>query len=127
MPSIAKVASASAVLAPPSDVTAAAVRGIHRFEKKKQLSYLSKKFFFDLSDSMTKWMKKEDFDKILQQLQIDEGEVIRYYRMSIQILREMLETPASETLKQKIRRAIGLIDRGVIDAEEQLRKTVTPD
>lgn len=108
-------------------MTTAAVRGIHRFEKKKQLSYLSKKFFYDLSDSMTKWMKKEDFDKILQRLQIDEGEVIRYYRMSIQILREMLETPASEALKKKIRKAIGLIDRGVIDAEEQLRKTVSTD
>lgn len=108
-------------------ITTAAVRGIHHYEKKMQLSYLSKKFFYDLSDSMTNWMKKETFEKILQKLQIDEGEVIRYYRMSIQILREMLETPAAEQLKKKIRQAIGLIDRGVIDAEEQLRKTVSSD
>jgi superfamily II RNA helicase len=108
-------------------MTTAAIRGIQRFEKKMQLSYLSKKFFYDLSDSMTNWMKNEAFDKILQKLQIDEGEVIRYYRMSIQILREMLETPAADQLKKKIRQAIGLIDRDVIDAEAQLRKTVDPD
>lgn len=108
-------------------MTAAAVRGIHRFEKKMALSYLSKKFYFDLSDSMMHWMRKDSFSKILQVLQIDEGEVIRYYRMSIQILREMLETPASDQLKKKIRQAIALIDRGVIDAEEQLRKTVSPE
>ncbi len=107
--------------------TAAVVRGIHRFEKKMKLSYFSKKFFFDLSASLVHWMREESFNSILQELLIDEGEVIRYYRMSIQILREMLETPASENLKGKIRQAIALIDRGVIDAEEQLRKTVSAD
>jgi hypothetical protein len=45
--------------------------------------------------------------------------------MSLQILREMLETPASDSLKAKIYQAIDLIDRGVIDAEEQLRKSVS--
>ena len=108
-------------------MTTAAVRGIHRFEKKKRLSYLSKKFFFDLSGSIMHWMKQANFNQILQELQTDEGEVIRYYRMSIQILREMLETPVSESLKKKVHQAIALIDRGVIDAEEQLRKTVEYD
>jgi hypothetical protein len=61
----------------------------------------------------------------MEELQIDEGEVIRYYRMSLQILREMLETPASDSFKAKIYRVIDLIDRGVIDAEEQLRKSVS--
>ncbi len=105
-------------------ITTSVVRGIHQLEKKMRLNDLSKKFFFDLSDSMTSWMKEDSFTRILQELQVDEGEVIRYYRMSIQILREMLETPAAADLKKKIREAIALIDRDVIDAEAQLRKTV---
>lgn len=71
------------------------------------------------------WMEKKAFEKLVEALQIDEGELIRYYRMSLQILREMLETPASESLKGKVNQAIELINRGVIDAEEQLRKSVS--
>jgi superfamily II RNA helicase len=104
-------------------ITTEAVRGIHRFEKKMGLSYISKPFCFDLSASISEWMKMAPFQAIIEQLQTDEGEVIRYYRMSIQVLREILETPASNTLKKKIARAIKLINRDVIDAEEQLKKT----
>jgi superfamily II RNA helicase len=69
-------------------------------------------------------MEQKSFDKLMEHLQIDEGELIRYYRMSLQILREMLETPASEEVKDKIRRAVRLINREVVDAEEQLRKSI---
>jgi len=89
------------------------------------ITYFSKRFYYDLSASIINWMEQKSFQKLMEELQIDEGEVIRYYRMSLQILREMLETPASYSLKAKIYRAIDLIDRGVIDAEEQLRKSVT--
>ncbi|UCH95385.1 MAG: DEAD/DEAH box helicase [Candidatus Aminicenantes bacterium] len=104
-------------------ITSEVVRGIHRFEKKMRLSYLSKPFFYDLSVSLLDWMKNQSFQTIIERLRIDEGEVIRYYRMSIQVLREILETPADEKLKQKIRKAVELINRGVIDAEEQLKRT----
>ncbi|MCP4219165.1 MAG: DEAD/DEAH box helicase, partial [bacterium] len=102
-------------------MTTQAVRGIHRFEKKMGISYLSKRFFYDLSASIMNWMDQMAFSQLVEVLKIDEGEVIRYFRMSLQVLREMLETPASETLKQNTLRAIELIDRGVIDAEAQLK------
>jgi superfamily II RNA helicase len=104
-------------------ITTEVVRGIHRFEKKQRLSYLSKPFFYDLSVSLLDWMKNKSFPRILERLAIDEGEVIRYYRMSIQVLREMLETPVSREIKQKIEKAIQLINRGAIDAEAQLKKS----
>ncbi len=106
-------------------ITTQVIKGIHRFEKKMGITYFSKRFYYDLSASIINWMEQKSFQKLMEELQIDEGEVIRYYRMSLQILREMLETPASYSLKAKIYRAIDLIDRGVIDAEEQLRKSVT--
>jgi len=104
-------------------LTTEVVRGIHRFEKKLHVDYPSKPFFYDLSASLMGWMKNQDFYTITEELQVDEGEVIRYYRMSIQVLREMLETPVSDTLKDKIKKAIQLVNRGVIDAEKQLRKS----
>jgi superfamily II RNA helicase len=106
-------------------ITIQVINGIHRFEKKMGITYLSKRFFYDLSASIIDWMEQKSFNKLMEALQIDEGEVIRYYRMSLQILREMLETPASDSLKAKIYQAIDLIDRGVIDAEEQLRKSIS--
>jgi superfamily II RNA helicase len=106
-------------------ITTQAVKGIHRFEKKMGLYYFSKKFYYGLSASIIEWMAQKSFDKLMEKLHIDEGELIRYYRMSLQVLREMLETPASADLKEKIYRAIDLINRGVIDAEEQLRKSVS--
>lgn len=106
-------------------ITTQAVKGIHRFEKKMGITYFSKRFNYDLSASIMGWMEKKPFEKLVEELHIDEGELIRYYRMSLQILREMLETPASDSLKGKINRAIELINRGVIDAEAQLRKSVS--
>jgi superfamily II RNA helicase len=104
-------------------ITTEVVRGIHRFEKRMKLNYFSKPFFYDLSVSVLDWMRHKSFQSLIEQLQVDEGEVIRYYRMSIQVLREILETPVSKVLKQKIQKAIELINRGVIDAEDQLKKT----
>ena len=43
--------------------------------------------------------------------------------MAIQILREILDSPASSyILKDRIKNAIRLINRDVIDAEKQLRE-----
>ncbi|MCP4148402.1 MAG: hypothetical protein GY757_11685 [bacterium] len=106
-------------------ITTQVVKGIHKFEKKMGLSYFSKRFNYDLSASIIEWMEQKSFDKLMEHLRIDEGELIRYYRMSLQVLREILDTPASESVKERVQRAIDLIDRGVIDAEEQLRKTVS--
>ena len=67
-------------------------------------------------------MRKESFEKIMRHTKDDEGEIIRYFRMAVQILDEILETPASIKLKEKIRNTISLINRDIIDAEKQLRE-----
>jgi len=51
----------------------------------------------------------------------DEGEIIRQFRMAVQILREILDTPASTALKDRVKKAIYIINRDIIDAERQLR------
>ena len=68
------------------------------------------------------WTQGKDFDHICKLTNEDEGSLVRYIRMVIQLLREIANAPhASETLKAKARHARELIDRDVVDAEKQLR------
>ena len=68
-------------------------------------------------------MRGEKFPQILRFTDTDEGEVVRYFRMAIQILREMEDSSASSyILKDRIKQAIRLINRDVVDAEKQLRE-----
>lgn len=94
-------------------------------EKKFGISPVSKNFYFDLSDSLRDWMAEKSFESILNRLDIDEGEVIRYFRMSIQVLKEIKTAPISDLLREKLNNAIHLINRDVIDAEQELRTSVS--
>jgi superfamily II RNA helicase len=54
----------------------------------------------------------------------DEGEVVRYFRMAIQILREIRESAVcSQVLKERITETIRVMNRDVVDAEKQLRES----
>ncbi|MFC1576645.1 helicase-related protein, partial [Candidatus Omnitrophota bacterium] len=97
------------------------VSQIQKRETKLGIVPLSKAYSYGLSTALEAWMKGEEFDKMLQLTECDEGEIIRYYRMAMQILREILDTPVSPQLKENAKKAIYLINRGVIDAEKQLR------
>jgi superfamily II RNA helicase len=70
---------------------------------------------------MEAWIRGESFEKILALSDTDEGEVVRYFRMAIQVLRELLETPVPDRAKDKIQSLIGVINRDVVDSERQLR------
>jgi superfamily II RNA helicase len=72
---------------------------------------------------MEGWLRGTNFTKILQFTDTDEGEVVRYFRMSVQILREINDVKvASQLLREKIRETIRVINRDIVDAEKQLRE-----
>ena len=72
---------------------------------------------------MEAWLRGTNFDKTLQFTDCDEGEVVRYFRMSVQVLREIAQAPvASYLLKDKIKETIRVINRDIVDAEKQLRE-----
>lgn len=115
MPKLSKKAKAL------RDITDSVLIEIHKKEGKAGITPLSKRYFYHLIPCLEAWMRKEGFDKILHYTNADEGEIIRYFRMSVQILREILDTPASLNLKAKTQKAISLINRDIINAEKQLR------
>jgi len=69
-----------------------------------------------------KIIKGDDFDKLFRLTQSDEGELVRHFRMIIQLLKDLIHAPhTSERLHDTARQALRLINRGVVDAERQLR------
>jgi len=94
---------------------------IQKIEKHLRVIPLSKTYNYHTSPCLEAWMNGEDFDKVLRYGAVDEGELIRYFRMTIQILREILDTPVPQHVKERVKKSIQLINRDVIDAEKQLR------
>lgn len=63
-----------------------------------------------------------DFSKLGRYCNADEGALVRYFRMSIQILREVQYAPTTSTsLQAKIKKVIPIFNRDIVDAEKQLR------
>jgi superfamily II RNA helicase len=92
-------------------------------EEHYRIYPFSKIPYFHLSVAMEAWLRGTTFDKMLRFSDTDEGEVVRYFRMSIQILREINKAKvASPILKDKIKETVRVINRDIIDAEKQLRE-----
>ncbi|MCM8800934.1 MAG: DEAD/DEAH box helicase [Candidatus Omnitrophica bacterium] len=84
---------------------------------------LSKPPYFHLSNSVEAWLRGSSFNKIVQLTDTDEGELVRYFRMGIQILREILEAKVSSyILKERVKETLRVLKRDIIDAERQLRE-----
>ena len=71
------------------------------------------------------WFSGASFSKIIQQCNIDEGEIVRYFRMAIQVLKEIsTSSTINDSLKIKISNCLRKVNRDVIDAEMQLRQEI---
>ena len=102
-------------------ITSRVVKKIRGVEKNFRIRPLSKEYFFHLAPCIEAWMRNESFDKLFRYTDADEGEIIRNFRMTIQILREITETPVAQEVKERAKNTIRLINRDIIDAEKQLR------
>ncbi|HOW87880.1 MAG TPA: DEAD/DEAH box helicase [Candidatus Omnitrophota bacterium] len=97
-------------------------RMVHKWESNFRITPYTKPPHFHLARAVEAWTQGKDFEKTCQMTATDEGSLVRYLRMVIQLLREIANAPhASAVLKSKARRARELIDRDVVDAEKQLR------
>lgn len=97
-------------------------RIIHKHEQNYKIRPYTKPPHFHLAKAVEGWTRGEPFEKISQATSEDEGSLVRYLRMVIQLLREIANaTHASETVRHKAQKARRLIDRDVVDAEKQLR------
>ena len=83
---------------------------------------LTKTPYFHLAQALEAWMQGAAFKDLERFTDVDEGEIIRHFRMVIQLLRQLRQAPqVSESLRNTARSAIGKINRDLVDAEKQLR------
>ncbi|MCM8831278.1 MAG: DEAD/DEAH box helicase [Candidatus Omnitrophica bacterium] len=101
------------------------IKDINQKERKLRIYPLSKKFYFHLARVSEGWFDGLKFNDLLSLSSIDEGEIVRYFRMSIQVLREMLTSKIiNQELKAKIFYILKRVNRDVIDAESQLQRQI---
>ncbi len=103
------------------ELTQEIARRIHRLEKIVGLMERTKPCHFHLAPFIEEWIKGSSFDDAMQKSDADEGEVVRYIRMSTQVLRQIMEGDVPDHLAQRINDTIRRINRDVIDSEKQLR------
>jgi len=102
------------------------LKTIHKEEKYRRIYPLSKRPYFHLSESIQKWFEGTDFIQLSKHTTIDEGTLVRYLRMSIQILREIKEFPFFRgDFYPKVEMALKRINRDLVNAEEELKHNLS--
>ncbi|MCX7661928.1 MAG: hypothetical protein N2Z79_04510 [Candidatus Omnitrophica bacterium] len=97
---------------------------IKQKEQKYRIYPFSKPFYFNLSPAVEGWLSGTSFQKIKLLTDTDEGEIVRYFRMAVQILREIQDAQGiSYILKNKVKDTLHVLNRDIIDAEKQLRES----
>jgi len=97
-------------------------RHIYQKEYKFRIWPHSKLPHFHLGPAIEAWMTGCDFETLMKVTPIDEGEIVRYFRMISQLLRQIREAKgATDTLKSKAQSTFKKMNRDIVDAERQLR------
>ena len=95
---------------------------IHKEENRLHIRPKTKVPAFHLSAALEVWFQGGVFHHLSRHTEVDEGEIIRYFRMTVQLLRQLADSPQSDTrLRAMALKAIHRINRDVIDAEAQLQ------
>lgn len=100
----------------------ATLRKIHYRESVHRIRPLTKVPEFHLARVVEAWMSGAPFHSLGKYTDTDEGEIIRYFRMVIQLLRQLRQAPqVSPRLRATAGSAVEKINRDFVDAERQLR------
>ena len=99
-----------------------ALKRIHEAEDRFKILPPTKSAHFHLSAAMEAWIQGVPFHDLVKKTDVDEGILIRYFRMVIQLLRQLKQAPkVTPRLRQAAQSAIQKINRDLVDAEKQLR------
>ncbi|MCG3175858.1 MAG: hypothetical protein MOGMAGMI_00795 [Candidatus Omnitrophica bacterium] len=98
------------------------LRRVHQKEAQHRVWPYTKHPHFHLARALEAWMGGCRFMDLAEHTDVDEGEIIRYFRMVIQLLRQIRQAPhASARLREAAGAAFDKINRDLVDAERQLR------
>ncbi len=98
------------------------LRKIQLKEANLKIYPLTKQSHFHLARALEAWIGGCTFEELGRHTDVDEGEIIRYFRMVIQLLRQLKQAPqVSQKLRETAKNAQQKINRDLVDAEKQLR------
>ncbi len=98
---------------------------IFRREKNFRIYPASKQFAYHLAEPVRLWFEGIAFAQLEKITDIDEGELIRYFRMVLQLAREFMSFPGfSSAIHGKARECFLRMNRDEVDAERQLRQSL---
>ena len=98
------------------------LRKIHAKESIHKIYPATKLAHFHLATALEAWLGGCAFKDLGRHTDVDEGEIIRYFRMVIQLLRQLKQAPqVSDNLRHTANSALQKINRDLVDAERQLR------
>lgn len=95
---------------------------VHRKEAAHHVQPYTRPPHANLGPAIWAWGQGATFDRLFQLTDVDEGGLVRNFRMVVQLLRELRHAKhTSDRVRTVARRGQNLISRDVIDAERQLR------
>jgi len=98
------------------------IRRIIQVEKRLGIYPRTKRPHFHLAPAVMAWVEGKSFDKLNKYTDIDPGEIVRNFRMIIQLLRQLhMIEQVPKQLRDKFASALDKINRDEVDAERQLR------
>ena len=98
------------------------VREFRRAEAATGIEQMQKPLDFGLTGPLVDWFNGEPFAVVAAGTSMQEGDLVRSLRLTIQVLRQLAwSLPADHHVAQTCRTAIEVINRDEVDAEAQLR------
>jgi len=95
---------------------------VHRQEEHHHVFPPTKQPYFHLARAVEAWIGGCQFHQLASHTDVDEGIIIRYFRMVIQLLRQLKTDPnISDGLRETISKTMPLVNRDIVDAEKLLR------
>ncbi len=99
-----------------------ALKKLHAKELQHKIYPPTKQPYFHLATALEAWIAGALFSELGRHTDVDEGEIIRHFRMVIQLLRQLKQAPqVSEKLRRTAKSAMEKTNRDLVDAEKQLR------
>ncbi|MCK4993525.1 MAG: DEAD/DEAH box helicase [Candidatus Omnitrophica bacterium] len=99
------------------------IKGIRTKERRHRIRPFSKKPYFNLGIAIKNWSQGMTLALAKAETGADEGEIVRYFRMVIQILKQLRAIPfINPQFKDRINESLRMVNRDEVDAEKQLRE-----
>jgi superfamily II RNA helicase len=98
-----------------------------RRERAAGIAQPLKPLDFKLAGAIYEWSQGESFDRLSRYTDLPAGDLVRSFRLTIQLLRQLLRPvsalgPEKEGFRQRIVEAMARLNRDVVDAERQLKR-----